>query len=492
MAYHHPCSLNCLAPSDGMAASKSGDDFQQALRRLRTLRLSHRPRRHRHQSGKRRETPYRGCQRRKNAAALRFSSQTAVPSPFFQSTQRQTRSGHPRGLLYHALRRGELCAAHMGDYAPRRGVASLDIHGKGSRIRHLPVDQSASSLIEKFHDFAGHRGDSKDALFRPERYPRGTINKRHLIGIANRKLKANNQSERAMIGGVLVVALHTNEQFQSRSRCCPGCSQRRIKIPGPEGQEQEATQYYHRQVYAQITEPDFCVNLNLEPIGQGEEEARATFRLLGRMRRVYGARFWDVVTVDARYATEAFLRVVEKSGYGLADQSPHQCAPCPGCLSDRPPALGHRESSLKRTDPALRPGTLCPARIDRRSGVSVIPDGGPLTHRQTPRQDGAPRPSDPPGHSQKPHARPGPLGGTVTAQERLIPLDGPANYLDPWFGLCHSENRPTLTQGEVPPRPGHQACGHSCAHRPAPKNLTPSPASPKSITPSGIPVVEGA
>lgn len=86
-------------------------------------------------------------------------------------------------LLYHALRRGELCGLRVRDYAPRRGVACLAIHGKGSRIRYLPVHPSASALLEEYLDAAGHRADPDGALFRPVRNPRGTT-ERPLTGSA--------------------------------------------------------------------------------------------------------------------------------------------------------------------------------------------------------------------------------------------------------------------------------------------------------------------
>ncbi|MCC7374047.1 MAG: tyrosine-type recombinase/integrase, partial [Verrucomicrobiales bacterium] len=77
-------------------------------------------------------------------------------------------------LLYHALRRGELCAVRVRDYALRRGVPCLAIHGKGSRLRYLPVHPSAVTLIEEYLDVAGHRMDSDGALFRPVCNPKGT------------------------------------------------------------------------------------------------------------------------------------------------------------------------------------------------------------------------------------------------------------------------------------------------------------------------------
>ena len=67
----------------------------------------------------------------------------------------------------------------------------------------------------------------------------------------------------------LVVALDANEQFKSRCRCCRTCCQRRVEVKDAAGQTQTVTEYYHRQVYAQLHGPDFSVILDLEPIRPG-------------------------------------------------------------------------------------------------------------------------------------------------------------------------------------------------------------------------------
>jgi nitroreductase len=133
----------------------------------------------------------------------------------------------------------------------------------------------------------------------------------------NRTLKANKAFESAKIAGRLVVAIDANEQFKSRRRCCPDCCQRQLEVKDAQGQMQSVTEYYHRQVYAQIHGPDFSVILDVEPIRPGEDEAAAALRLLGRMRRLYGPRFFDVVTVDAWYATGPFLKAVQRLGWGV-------------------------------------------------------------------------------------------------------------------------------------------------------------------------------
>lgn len=138
---------------------------------------------------------------------------------------------------------------------------------------------------------------------------------RQVVVDVNKTLKRNKALESAKINGLLVIALDANEQFHSRHRCCEACCQRTIQVKDKDGQIQELTEYYHRQVYAQLHGPDLSTILDLEPIRPGENEAAAALRLLGRMRRSYGPRFFDVVTVDAWYATEPFFRAVQKLGW---------------------------------------------------------------------------------------------------------------------------------------------------------------------------------
>ncbi len=73
-------------------------------------------------------------------------------------------------LLYHALRRDELCRLTVKDYKhERRGVAHLKIHGKGGKTRYVPLHPAASGLIGDYLEAAGHGADGTGALFRPIR-----------------------------------------------------------------------------------------------------------------------------------------------------------------------------------------------------------------------------------------------------------------------------------------------------------------------------------
>jgi Transposase DDE domain len=131
----------------------------------------------------------------------------------------------------------------------------------------------------------------------------------------NRELKTNKVLEPAKINGLLFLSLDANEHFHSESYCCESCCRREVTQHDSKGQKQTVTQFYHRYVFAQISGAKVTLLLDLEPIRPGEDEAGAALRLLGRIRRLYGPRFFDAVTVDGWYAQGPFLRAIEKLGW---------------------------------------------------------------------------------------------------------------------------------------------------------------------------------
>jgi hypothetical protein len=131
-----------------------------------------------------------------------------------------------------------------------------------------------------------------------------------------RQLKRGKAFEANKINGLLVVSLDANEQFCSDHRCCADCLRREVTCKDAHGQEVKKTQYYHKQVYAQLSGPQLSVILDFEPMRPGEEECAAALRLLRRLHREYGPRFFDVVVVDSWYANGPFLQtVVEVLGW---------------------------------------------------------------------------------------------------------------------------------------------------------------------------------
>jgi hypothetical protein len=155
------------------------------------------------------------------------------------------------------------------------------------------------------HDALGYASNRMD----PEQVRRAGI-------FINRKLKRGKSLEESKVHGLLVVSLDANEQFCSDHRCCEQCLSREVTCKDAGGNEIKKTQYYHKQIYAQLSGPRLSVILDVEPMGLGEEECAAALRLLCRMRKKYGPRFFDLVVVDAWYTNGPFLKsVVEELGW---------------------------------------------------------------------------------------------------------------------------------------------------------------------------------
>lgn len=70
-------------------------------------------------------------------------------------------------LLYHGLRRAELCALHLSDLHDRQRVRHLRMLGKGSKIRNVPLHPAATVAIAAYLDAAGHGSERAAPLFRP-------------------------------------------------------------------------------------------------------------------------------------------------------------------------------------------------------------------------------------------------------------------------------------------------------------------------------------
>jgi len=70
-------------------------------------------------------------------------------------------------LLYHALRRDELCRLKVKDFKQeRRGVPHLKVSGKGGKTRYVPLHPAAGGLIHEYLEAAGHELEDNGALFR--------------------------------------------------------------------------------------------------------------------------------------------------------------------------------------------------------------------------------------------------------------------------------------------------------------------------------------
>jgi site-specific recombinase XerD len=70
-------------------------------------------------------------------------------------------------LLYHGIRREELCKLKVGDIQSRQGVWHLRIQGKREKIRYIPLAIAAQCLITAYLAEAKHGEETDGPLFRP-------------------------------------------------------------------------------------------------------------------------------------------------------------------------------------------------------------------------------------------------------------------------------------------------------------------------------------
>jgi integrase/recombinase XerD len=70
-------------------------------------------------------------------------------------------------LLFHGIRRAELCTLKVRDYQRREGVMHLSIMGQGEKVRFVPVATNTQRLIQHYLEVAKHGDDLEGQLFRP-------------------------------------------------------------------------------------------------------------------------------------------------------------------------------------------------------------------------------------------------------------------------------------------------------------------------------------
>ena len=72
-------------------------------------------------------------------------------------------------FLFHGLRREEVARLKVKDVRELRGVKHLRVHGKGGKLRNVPLHPGTAELINDYLELAGHGGDTGGGLFRSVR-----------------------------------------------------------------------------------------------------------------------------------------------------------------------------------------------------------------------------------------------------------------------------------------------------------------------------------
>ena len=114
-------------------------------------------------------------------------------------------------LLYHALRREELCKLKVSDCRhARRGVPHLKVEGKGEKLRFLPLHPGTNALIHDYLEAVGHGEDEYGALFRPIKNNRtGTLDKHLEPGSVYRNIIQKYGRETGINAEVVGLCVHS-------------------------------------------------------------------------------------------------------------------------------------------------------------------------------------------------------------------------------------------------------------------------------------------
>jgi hypothetical protein len=131
----------------------------------------------------------------------------------------------------------------------------------------------------------------------------------------NRRLKRNKVFDPGRLRGRIVAALDGIEVLSSYSRRCESCLSREITGKDARGNPVQRTQYYHRAVGCQIISSPVKPLLAVEWLRPGEGEDRAALRLLERLPRLYGSRFFDILLLDSLYAQAPVLKLARQIGW---------------------------------------------------------------------------------------------------------------------------------------------------------------------------------
>lgn len=112
------------------------------------------------------ERPSTGTNEGKTPAISDDEARALLDSPALDTLKGKRDRAILAVLLYHGLRRSELSSLCVNDFASRRGIMTMTVHGKRGKVRYLPVHPKAVTLVEEYLEAAGHAGDAAGPLFR--------------------------------------------------------------------------------------------------------------------------------------------------------------------------------------------------------------------------------------------------------------------------------------------------------------------------------------
>ena len=112
-------------------------------------------------------------------------------------------------LLYHGIRREELCNLRIKDMQSRQGVLHFRVKGKRDKVRYVPVHAMAQRLVDEYLAVAGHGKELDGPLFRPVKNNRtGKLNKHLDAGSIYRNIVQKYGLETGLTAQVVGLCVH--------------------------------------------------------------------------------------------------------------------------------------------------------------------------------------------------------------------------------------------------------------------------------------------
>lgn len=109
--------------------------------------------------------PREGANEGKTPALSDDQARALLKAPEIESWQGKRDRAMLAVLLYHGLRASELCGLRVGDLEERRGIRTLVVHGKGSKLRYIPAHPQALASIADYLQACAHAGEASAPLF---------------------------------------------------------------------------------------------------------------------------------------------------------------------------------------------------------------------------------------------------------------------------------------------------------------------------------------
>ena len=111
--------------------------------------------------------PKEGANEGKTPALSDDQARALLEAPYVDTWQGKRDRAMLAVLLYHGLRATEMCSLRVKDYADRRGVRTLVVHGKGSKLRYIPVHPKAVAAVGDYLAICQHADDENAPIFIP-------------------------------------------------------------------------------------------------------------------------------------------------------------------------------------------------------------------------------------------------------------------------------------------------------------------------------------